>query len=294
MHMLSPSFRLINLQANRSFVFKWDELNLTTRWHYHPEVEMIYFIRGKTTAVMGDGFHQFEAGDLVLLGANFPHVLQEHSEYAREYPEEKPFGLTVQFTEDFLGKDFLSKPELFPIQALLKKAHRGLRFSSKTTATVSSMLNEMPQLNETKKLLALLNILNELSNSVDHTHLAPEDYVYDHTQDEDRMRSINQYVYQHFREPISIAQIATAANMTETSFCRYFKTRTSKTFTHFLNEVRIAYACRLLNNSRYSVSEACFESGFNNHSYFNRQFRMIMKMSPKDYQQWKKKAISMC
>lgn len=289
--MLSPSFRLINPQADRSFVFKWDPLDLTMRWHYHPEIELIYFVKGKTTAVMGDGFHQFEAGDLVLLGANFPHVLQEHSEYAREHANEEPFGVTIQFTEDFLGKDFLRKPELFPIQTLIKKAHRGLRFSQQTTSMVASMLDGMHELNETKRLLTLLNILNELSSSTDHAHLAPEDYSYDYSQDEDRMRSINEYVYQHFREAISIAQIAAAANMTETSFCRYFKTRTAKTFTHFLNEVRIAYACRLLNNSRYSVSEACFESGFNNHSYFNRQFKLIMKMSPKEYQQWKKKAV---
>jgi AraC-like DNA-binding protein len=79
--------------------------------------------------------------------------------------------------------------------------------------------------------------------------------------------------------------------MTDTSFCRYLKRRTLKTFTRFLNEVRIAYACRLLNNSNYSVTDACFESGFNSLSYFNRQYKSIMQMSPQQYQKWKKQAV---
>jgi AraC-like DNA-binding protein len=80
--------------------------------------------------------------------------------------------------------------------------------------------------------------------------------------------------------------------MTESSFCRYFKSRTLKSFTKFLNEVRISYACKLLNNDGYSISDACFESGFTNLSYFNRQFKTVMKMSPKSYQSWKRNATN--
>jgi AraC-like DNA-binding protein len=101
------------------------------------------------------------------------------------------------------------------------------------------------------------------------------------------MQAVNRYVYQNFFEKISIKDIAAIASMTESSFCRYFKSRTLKSFTRFLNEVRIAYACKLLNNSNYSITDACFESGFMNLSYFNRQFKAIMKMAPKEYRAWK-------
>ena len=86
-------------------------------------------------------------------------------------------------------------------------------------------------------------------------------------------------------------EIASVSNMTVTSFCRYFKSRTLKTFTQFLNELRISYACKLLNKDNYSVMDSCFECGYNSLSYFNRQFKAIMKMSPMQYKTWKLKAI---
>ncbi len=290
--MTQPSYRLIAPQANRSFVFKWEHFDLTTRWHYHPEIELIYFIEGKTTGVIGDGFQHFEEGDLVILGANFPHVLQENREFARQYPDNLPFGLIIQFTEEFLGKDFFQKPELNAVKHLLKKASRGLQFKNRTIAKVSPMLLDMHKCTESRKLLSLLEVLITLSETDDTQYMTSKDYAYDHTQDEDRMHTINQYVYSHFADKISIADIADVANMTETSFCRYFKTRTLKNFTRYLNEIRIAYACRLLSDVHYSVTHVCFESGFNNLSYFTRQFKAIMKMSPQQYQKWKRSIVT--
>lgn len=291
--MNEPAYRLIHPQANRSFVFKWEPFDLTTRWHYHPEIELIYFIKGRTSGVIGEGFCQFEEGDLVLLGPNFPHVLQEDKEYARQYPECKPFGLIIQFTEGFLGNDFLQKPELFAINQLIKKARRGLSFPDDTIGKLSSLLLTMHSMPETRKLLSLLEVLTTLSEADHYSYLTPKDYSFDHSHDEDRMHAVNRYVYEHFSEKITIHDIAMIANMTESSFCRYFKSRTLKSFTKFLNEVRISYACKLLNNESYSVTDACFESGFTNLSYFNRQFKSVMKMPPKNYKNWKRKATDL-
>lgn len=289
--MAAPSYRLINPQANRSFVFKWEPFDLTTRWHYHPEIEVIFFIKGKTSGVIGEGFQQFNEGDLVLLGTNFPHVLQEHPDYRRTKSSEAPFGLIIQFAETFMGADFLNKPELLPVKSLLKKAQRGLLFSKGATVKVKEALLQMHTLTESRKLLSLLQVLITLGEEESYQFLTPKDYAYDPTHDEARMNQINQYVYKHFQQPIQLADIARVANMTESSFCRYFKTRTLKTFTRFLNETRVAYACRLLNNTGYTVTDVCFDSGFNNLSYFNRQFKVSMKMSPQQYQRWTRKAV---
>jgi AraC-like DNA-binding protein len=250
------------------------------------------FVEGETSAVIGDGFQHFKEGDLVILGANFPHVLQENKEYARQHPNHKPFGLIIQFTDEFLGKEFLNKPELLPVKILLQKAGRGLHFHKDAAEKVTTTLLQMHQLNESRKLLSLLDVLVTLSEDEAFDYLTPKGYEYDSGQDEERMHNIHQYVYEHFTEPITIKEIAAIANMTETSFCRYFKTRTLKHFTQFVNEIRIAYSCRLLNNNNYSVGHACFESGFNNLSYFNRQFKQVMKVSPQHYQKWKKAAVN--
>jgi len=286
--MTEPSFRLIAPQANRSFIFKWEPFDLTTRWHYHPEVELIYFIEGKANAVMGEGFQYFEEGDLVILGANFPHVLQENREFARQHPGCKPFGLVIQFRENFLGNDFLEKPELKAIELLLKKSRRGLRFRKTSITRVSNNLLNMHQLSEPRKLISLLDALTTLAEDNAYDYLTPKDYGYDSSHDEGRMQAINQYVYEHFTGHISIKEIAAVANMTETSFCRYFKTRTQKNFSWFLNEVRISYACKLLSNTNYNVTQVCFESGFNALSYFTRQFKKIIKLTPQEFQRMKR------
>ena len=290
--MSIPSYRLINPQANRCFVLKWEPFGLTTPWHYHPEVELIYFTRGKTTGVIGQGFQEFNEGDLVMLGADFPHVLQEHTQFAREHPSCKPFGLILQFTEGFLGNTFFNIPELLPVNHLLKRSKRGVLFGKRVAEKVSGTLSKMHRLNDSRTLITLLDVLITLSETRDYKYLTPKDYTYDHTFDEERMQRINQYVFEHFKDQISIGDIAKVSNMTETSFCRYFKTRTLKTFVRFLNEVRISYACKLLNNSNCSITDACFESGFNSLSYFNRQFKSIMKMPPLKYKNWKDAATN--
>lgn len=289
--MSIPSYRLINPQANRCFVFKWEPFGLTTMWHYHPELELIYFIKGKTSGIIGDGFQEFDEGDLVLLGADFPHVLQEHVDYKGMNFETQPFGLIIQFIEDFLGKEFITKPEMQPVMKLFKEAKRGLKFKPAIIDQVSEKLLNLHLLNDTKKLISILDILGILSDSNEYTYLTSNTYNYSFSYDEDRMKNINEYIYTHFKDPISMEEIASVSNMTVTSFCRYFKSRTLKTFTQFLNELRISYACRLLNKENYSVMDSCFECGYNSLSYFNRQFKSIMKMSPMQYKTWKLKAI---
>ncbi|MCU0354116.1 MAG: AraC family transcriptional regulator [Cytophagales bacterium] len=281
--MLAPAYRLINPQANRSFVYKDGPFDLTTRWHYHPEVELIFFTEGRANGVIGDAFTEFEAGELVLLGANFPHVLQENAAFAEQWPDVRPAGAILQFTEDFLGRDFLQRPETSLVRQLLDAARRGLRFRATAVAQVAPDLQAMPGLSDTRRLLALLQVLVTLAETDEYDFLTPQDYHFDHSRDEDRMRRVNQFVYEHFRDRITIAEVAAVANMTEAAFCRYFKTRTLKHFTRFLNEVRVAYACKLLQKPDCTVTDAAFESGFNSLSYFNRQFKTTMRMSPQSY-----------
>jgi AraC-like DNA-binding protein len=285
--MSLPAYRLIHPQANRSFILKAEPFDLHTRWHYHPEIELIYFEEGRTTAVIGQGFQQFDKGDLVLLGANFPHVLKEDPLFKQQSPGILPSGIIIQFTETFLGDDFFDKPEMYLVRQMLNKAKRGLKFSAESIDLVIDLLRSLHKLAEHRKLLVLLEVLVNLAEATQVEFLTPKDYFYDHTQDEERMHAINQFVYEHFQDDLPISTIAAVANMTETSFCRYFKSRTLKTFTRFLNEVRIAYASRLLSSAESSVTTVCFDSGFNNLSYFNRQFRNIMKMSPQQFRKWK-------
>lgn len=283
--MYGPSYRLINPQANRSFVFKWETFDLSTRWHCHPELELIYFIRGRTNAIIGNGFNEFEAGDLVLLGANFPHVLQENPTYRMQFPEEKPFGLIIQFKEDFLGAPFRDAPELHPLRNLYQRAKRGLVFGESVGKVAKPLLEQMNCVPDSRKLILLLDVLLVLAETEAFTFLLHEDYYFDFSHDEERMWRVKQYVFANFKDQLSIEKAAELANLSKTAFCRYFKSRTLKTFTRFINEVRVAYACQQLLNRDYSIGAVCFEAGFNSLSYFDRIFKEITGKTPQEYRQ---------
>ena len=103
------------------------------------------------------------------------------------------------------------------------------------------------------------------------------------TSDTERINVVMNYIMQHYANDIKVEEIASLSNLTVSSFCRYFKSRTQKTFSEFLNEVRILNACKLLVKSDMTITEICYETGYNNISHFNRQFKLITGLTAKAY-----------
>ena len=96
----------------------------------------------------------------------------------------------------------------------------------------------------------------------------------------DRINAIYDYTFRHFTEKIYLDQVAVIAGLVPNSFCRYFKSRTGKTYTQFLTEIRIGHACKLLLDNRMSIKQLCFESGFSNFTSFHKNFRLITGKTP--------------
>ena len=114
--------------------------------------------------------------------------------------------------------------------------------------------------------------------------LAGSGYINNYqSRDNDRMDRIFKYVFNNFKEEISLSAIANIAGMNIQAFCRYFKTRTQKSFTQFVNEIRIGHACKLLSAPEETITSIAFECGFNSVSNFNRFFKEIKGMTPREY-----------
>ena len=79
--------------------------------------------------------------------------------------------------------------------------------------------------------------------------------------------------------------------MTTPAFCRYFKKATGKTFTKLVNEYRIVHATKLLQENQTSITDICFECGFNNFSHFNKLFKEFTGESASKYRSQMKKII---
>ena len=255
-------------------------------WHYHPELEIVYVNGGSGKRHIGNHLSYFEDGDLVLIGSNLPHSGFTNRLTGNESE------VVVQMYNDFLGGDFLKKPELGPIYQLFERSKMGLSFYGKTKEEVGRRLDTLHELEGFARLMEFLSILNIMATSDEYDILNADGFAFElQAQDNDRMSLVYQFIREKFQQTISLDEIATEANMTVPAFCRYFKKQTSKTFTKFVNEYRVVHACKLLSEDKGSIADISYESGFKNISNFNKAFKEITGKSPSAFRKDIKKIV---
>jgi len=258
--------------------------HLYSQWHYHKEIELLYVIRSTGTRFVGDSIQPFFDGDMVLVGSNVPHFWQNDEEFFQGKSDLFAEAILLQFEQDMLGEVF-SLPEMRHINRLLDKASHGIQFTGTARDQAAFLLQCILQADNNNKILQLLNLLDLFARSTDYTLLSDLGYhrrLTDHSSE--RIQRVCNFILQHYRQPISLTEVAKVANMSEKAFCRFFKKSTQKTLVQFIAELRISLACKLLLSEDYSVGEVCYESGFNNLSNFNRVFKRITGKTPKAYQ----------
>ena len=259
----------------------------TTFWHYHPEIELVYVNGGAGKRQIGSHVSYFRDGDLILIGSNLPHcgfITKETRNKSQT---------VIHMKTDFLGNDFFNIPEMAKIQKLLELAKSGIAFRGKTKKKLGEKMEIMEYQGDFQRLLSILNILNELAVSEEFTVLNAEGFtMQSEMKDNDRINVVFNHVKAHFKDEIPLEEIADKVSMTVPSFCRYFKKITNKTFTQFVNEYRLVHASKLLAEQPMSITEVCYESGFNNFSHFNKQFKAFTGQNPSEYRNQLKKVLA--
>ncbi|MEL4308005.1 AraC family transcriptional regulator [Joostella sp. CR20] len=281
MSIKKPALEVINPTFGSSFSFiKFDENQNqnTSYWHYHPEIELVYVKGGAGKRQIGSHISYYTEGDLILIGSNLPHCGFTDKFTGNENE------IVIQMLPDFLGAELMSKPEMNNINLLFKRCKGGLAFTGKTKEIIGDKIEALEKLNSFERLLGFLSVLNELQLSEDYQILNAEGFsMQADVQDNDRINIVFNYVKKNFQKPISLEEIANISGMTVPSFCRYFKQITGKTFTHFVNEYRLVHASKLLAEKPIGITDICFESGFNNFSYFNKSFKKFTGKTPSQY-----------
>jgi len=271
---------------NQSYLVKTlKEPFFDPNWHFHPHYQLFTVIKGTGTRFIGDDIRHFNIGDTVFLAPNMPHLWRSDREYFEKDSQLMTEGIVVYFKEDFLGSEFFEKSEMYDIKTLLKKSERGLDLTGQLKEELVEDLKNLPVVNGFQGIIKLLSILDKLSKSTDYQYIASTTYSNTHKISEtERMRLVHEYVLKHFKENINLSTVASLSNMTDAAFCRYFKSRTNKTFSDFVKEIRIGNACKMLQDENKSISQTCYESGYNTVSNFNNQFKSLKGVSPKQYQ----------
>jgi AraC-like DNA-binding protein len=254
-------------------------------WHFHPECELVLVIEGTGKRFVGDHISHFEPGNLVLLGPNLPHWYRNDAAYYEKNPVLEAASLVIQFNPNFPGDSFFELPEAVNVKKLLKKSVMGVEILGETRRIITALMHDISGLSGMDRLLHLLSILNIMASSNEIRILSNPGATGANMKDSERINKIYEYVMSNFTNPIQLQEISGILNMCPSTFCRYFKNRTRKNFTYFLNEIRIGHACKLLIEGDYSITEICFMSGYNNVAFFNRQFKAIKGKTPKEFRQ---------
>lgn len=282
---MKPRFHKINIPLESSFSLTHSiGPNFGRIWHFHPELELHYTVKGQGVRFIGDNVDNFSENELILLGENLPHTWRCDERFYQNDPAFHVEALVLQFLPECLGKGFYELPETYLVSKLYEKARQGLYIQGDTKAAVVGMLYQAQQATGMERLIVFIKILQILAESNEYTTIASAHAFYKSSEKENiRLNNVYNYTLANFRREISLAEVAAIGNLSVTSFCRYFKMMTKKPYYDFLIEIRISHACRMLIEDKYPIEIICFQCGFNNISNFYRHFRKVSGMTPLEY-----------
>ncbi len=253
--------------------------------HYHPEYEINYVQKAKGTRVVGETVCSYEDLDLVITGPNIYHSWQSETGGAE-------LVITIQFHKDLLPVSFQNKKLLTPIREMLDRSNRGIEFSKETIERVAPKIKNLINENGFDSFLDFLSILNEMAISDNQKVLCSPTFSPDIDMFKSRrIRMATSYINKNYQNKIMISDVANLISMTNSSFCHFFKKRTRKSFVDYLNEVRIGHASVQLIETTKSISEVCYNCGFNNVSNFNRIFRTKKRQTPSEFRKFNQQQI---
>ncbi|MEX0361797.1 MAG: AraC family transcriptional regulator [Allomuricauda sp.] len=252
-------------------------------WHFHPELELVYILKSEGTRFIGDSIERFREDEVVLIGANLPHMWLNDEPYFDESSDLIAEGYSVHFRRDFLGNEFLNAPELKAINNLVDTAQQGIKFVD-LDISIRNEIGLLVDKDPFERMISFINILNGLAKHENKILLASKGYLNTLKGLKGQgMDKTYEFIFKNFNKSITLNEVAEVASMNPSAFSRFFKKVNRKTFKEYLNELRVGYACKLISEDKYNITRICFESGYNNISNFNRQFKRITGMSPSQY-----------
>lgn len=276
---MKPEYEIIAEPPERSFtakvVARKSRPLLSQAWHYHPEIEICFTRESSGKRFVGNQISDYQIGDLVMFGSNLPHGFTTDMRCAQ---------VVIQMTEDFLGTDFIQKPELRQVQSLFERAKQGLEFGVEVKKKAKKAIKKMMNEQGFAQMIHLFDLLNLLANTKDVNPICSEEYSLDlNATSLSRLKIVYDYIVVNYQKEVRIKEVAKLINLTEAAFFKFIKKHTKKTYTQIINEFRISHASKLLMNTDLSIAEICFECGYNNISYFNRKFKSVMGKTPSDF-----------
>jgi YesN/AraC family two-component response regulator len=252
-------------------------------WHYHNNYEISFITEGSGKRIVGDSIEEFQPSDLVFIGPNLPHVWIADKE-EKIWSNRTLEMVFLQFTSGVLNQQMLALPEFQNVQKALNFSERGIQIVGQTLNEVSELMLQMPYMKGFEQMIHFLRIMDIIGRSDSLIHLATKEYLKTRfTSGNKRIETIHDYLMNNYREDVDLKALSQMVNMAEGSLCRFFKQNVGLTIFEYLNKIKVEFACKLLMDPDLSILDICLDSGYNNLSHFNKQFRKTTGAAPREY-----------
>jgi len=274
------------LGEKKIWVKKVDKPYFDHPFHFHKLCELTWIEKSHGKLIIGDYVGNFSEGEIILSSPELPHLWRCDPVYYKSNKNLFTKAVGLYFPIELANRVSDDGPGIHRYNELMQRAERGLRFYGKTRAVINGKMKELVDANGLLQLGIFLQIIDILSRSEEYEFLASVGYKRSpDINDIERFNEVYQFLLKNFQRDIMLEEVARICNMTPNSFCRFFKQKTQKTFTLFLNELRIGHAKKLLQNENYAIKDICYECGYNNPVHFFNLFKRIVKQTPTAFRQ---------
>jgi AraC-like DNA-binding protein len=251
-------------------------------WHHHPEYELTLTLNSRGWRFIGDHIGQYDGPDLVLVPPDMPHTWASTGSHDASSLHT---AVVVWFDRRWAFEIAALCPEYAGVRRLLNHAAGGLSFAPDATPIMFTRLEELRSERPSVRLHAALDILNELG-AAQAVSLSKSGRVIAAAADDSvQLTRALDHLHAHFDQPVRIEQLCALAHTSERSLHRLFVRHTGESVGAYLSRLRIGRACMRLAETGLPISLIAQEVGLANLANFNRQFRRLRDMTPKQYRE---------
>lgn len=250
--------------------------------HWHDEVEFLYIEHGETIFYIEEQMYHLKACDAIFIPPNLLHMAKGLN------------GSDCEFYAVVFSTSFLTDPHFNPHYAkyILPIIHYGLRCPLHLTPSVDWQKGILHYLRNMYDIslgnleqweLQMHGMLLIIWQLLYNNHLSKIEAPVNISKLVVQLDNAIKFIHSSYHNDIVLRQLAELSYLSEGQFCRKFKHLTGFTPFSYINRYRILKSCERLTDQTKKITEIASSCGFNNISYYNREFIKYMKMTPSAY-----------
>ncbi len=248
-----------------------------TLYHWHPEVEIFYILRGSYEMYSPQGCQTVKEGELYLVTPGEDHAIRALERKGTYWSVGFALSMVAGTPNSFLQSQFV-----LPLQSGKLQLPRNLISGHPVYETVRSQIETLIAMEDKTQSFKLTAHVaaNMICAALFPYCIAVTGPAKGCSREHDAAKTCVQYIHDHYSKQITVEQLAQLVHLHPNYLCGVFKKHIGMTIVAYLKLYRVRQARKLLSDINLSLQQVAERTGFNSVSYFSRVFKEEMGISP--------------